>query len=183
MNTQTQDTQNMFNRKTDELLIPPWLFDQRKHVTMRLPFSSKNEKYCAYFINKLFSFTNGKVKFKVVWNTHKIQMLFSLKEEVYYLSYVIYKGICSCGEMRVGEIIRSCKILCDEHNDVNKNSEPAKHLARNIEHEFSWYIIARAPVNTLKRRILEAYFIKLIVLYLKEQLHNDVLMLFRKGVT
>ena len=82
MNTQTQDTQNMFNRKTDELLIPPWLFDQRKHVTMRLPFSSKNVKYCAYFINKLVSFTNGKVKFKVVWNTHKIQMLFSLKDEV-----------------------------------------------------------------------------------------------------
>ena len=58
-----------------------------------------------------------------------------------------------------------------------------KHLARNIEYEFSWYIFARAHVNTLSRRILEAYFIKLIVPYLNEQLDNNVLMLFRNGVT
>ena len=148
-----------------------------------MPFSSKNEKYCAYFINKLVSFTSGKVKFNVVWNTCKIQSLFPLKDKVQHLSCVIYKGICSCGETYVGETIRSCKIRCDEHNDVNKNSEPAKHLAGNIEHEFSWFILARAPVNTLKRRILEAYFIKLIAPSLNEQLDNDVLMLFRNGVT
>ena len=35
------------NRIKDELLIPPWLFDERKHVTIRLAYSSKNEKYCA----------------------------------------------------------------------------------------------------------------------------------------
>ena len=56
-------------------------------------------------------------------------------------------------------------------------------IARNIEHKFSWYILARAPVNTFKRRILEAYLIKLIVPSLNEQLDNDVLMLFRNGVT
>ena len=80
--------------------------------------------------------------------------------------------------------MRNCKIRWDEHNDVNKNSEPAKHLARNIEHEFSWYVLTRTLVNTLKRRvIMEAYFIKLIVPSLNEQLDNDVLMLFRNGVT
>ena len=66
---------------------------------------------------------------------------------------------------------------------MNKSSEPAKHLARNIDHEFSWYVLTRAPENTLKRRILEAYFIKLIAPSLNEQLDNDVLMLFRNGVT
>ena len=40
----------------------------------------------------------------------------------------------------------------DEHNDVNKNSEPVKYLARNIEHEFSWYVLTTAPVNTFKGR-------------------------------
>ena len=60
---------------------------------------------------------------------------------------VIYKGICSCGETYVGETIRYCEIKWDEHNDVNKNSESAKHLATNIEHEISWYILARAPEN------------------------------------
>ena len=85
--------------------------------------------------------------------------------------------------MYFGETIRNCKTRCEDHNDVNKNSEPAKHLARNIEHKFIWYILTRTPVNTLKRRILEAYFIKLIVPSLNEQLDNDVLMLFRNGVT
>ena len=37
----------MLIEKRDELLIPKWLFDERKHVTICLPFSSKNEKYCA----------------------------------------------------------------------------------------------------------------------------------------
>ena len=90
VNRMTQDTQNMLLRilsrilikKKDELLIPPWLFDERKHVSIRLLFSSKNENYCAYFINKLVSFTSGKVKFNVVWNTRKIQSSFSLKDRV-----------------------------------------------------------------------------------------------------
>ena len=67
-----ENTIKNFNIKKDEFLIPSWLFDERKHVTIRLPFSSKNEKYCAYFINKLVSFTSGKVKFNVVCNTRKI---------------------------------------------------------------------------------------------------------------
>ena len=161
----------------------PWLFDERKHVSIRLLFSSKNENYYAYFINKLVSFPSGKVTFNVVWTARKIQSLFSLKDRVQHLSCIIYKGICSCGGTYVGETIRNCKIRCDEHNDVNKNSESAKHLARNIEHEFSWYILGRAHVNTLKRRILGACFVKLIVPSLKEQLDNVVLMLFRNGVT
>ena len=82
----------------DELLKPPWLFDERKHVTIRFLFSSKNEKYCAYFITKIVSFTCGKFKFNVVWNTRKIQSLFSLKDKVWHLTCVIYKAICSCGE-------------------------------------------------------------------------------------
>ena len=98
-------------------------------------------------------------KFNFVWNTPKIQPLFWLRDKVQHLSCVIFKGICSCGERYFGEIIRNCKIRWDEHNDVNKSSEPAKHLARNIDHEFSWYALTRAPENTLKRRILEAYFI------------------------
>ena len=45
------------------------------------------------------------------------------------------------------------------------------------------FILARGPVSTLKRRSLEAYFIKLIATSPNEQLDNDVLMLFRNGVT
>ena len=52
-----------------------------------------------------------------------------------HLSCVIYKGICSYGETYIGETIRNCKIRWDEHDNVNTNSEHAKHLAKNIEHK------------------------------------------------
>ena len=102
VNTQGRDTQNMFlktlsrilAKKKDEFLAAPWLFDERKHVTMHLSFSSKNEKYCAYFTNKLVSFTSWKVKFNTVWNTCRIQLLFPIKENVQRVSCVICKGIC-----------------------------------------------------------------------------------------
>ena len=42
-----------------------------------------------------------KVKFSVVWNTHKIQSLFPLKDKVQHLSCVIYKGICLCGNIEL----------------------------------------------------------------------------------
>ena len=34
-----ENTIKIFNRKKDELLISPWLSDERKHVTIRLSFS------------------------------------------------------------------------------------------------------------------------------------------------
>ena len=104
-----------------------WLLDKRKQVIKWLLLSSKNEKYSAYFIGKLVSFTGGKVKFNAVWNTRKFSRYSHLK--VQHLCDVIYKGTCFCGETSVGETIRNCKIRWDEHDDVNKNFEPVKHLA------------------------------------------------------
>ena len=37
-----ESTIRNFNRKKDELLILPWLFDERKHVTVRFPRRMKN---------------------------------------------------------------------------------------------------------------------------------------------
>ena len=67
-----ENTIKSFNRKKDEPLIPPWLFDARKHVTVRVPFSSKNEKYRAYFINKLVSFTSS-----ILFGIHAKSSLYS----------------------------------------------------------------------------------------------------------
>lgn len=86
------------------------IFDESKHAAIHLPFSSKNIKYSAYFIKDLFSFTNGKVKFKLVQNTPKFQLLFPLKNKVQHLGSVIYKGICSCVERYVSETFKICKI-------------------------------------------------------------------------
>ena len=108
----------------------------------------------------------------VVQNTRKIQ----------HLSCVIKNGNCSCGEKHVGETIRDCKIRWDEHNDVHKNSESAKHLARRTEHELIWYVFTRAPKNTSKEEFWKHIFIKSIVPSFNKQLDNDVLMLFRNAM-
>ena len=76
-----EETIKNFNTKKDELVIPWWLFDEREQVAICLKFTSKNEKYIAYFINKLVSSTRGKAKFNVVRNKRKMQSLLPLKEK------------------------------------------------------------------------------------------------------
>ena len=58
---------------------------------------------------------------------------------------VLFIRLFVCVEIHVAETIRNYKIRWDEHNDVNKSSDPATHLARNNAHEFSWYVLTRAP--------------------------------------
>ena len=72
----------------------------------------------------------------------------------------------------------------NEHeNGTDKNSECAKHLHENDSQEFKWSILSLAPKIIFKRKILEAYFIKLLNPILNNQLHNDILTLFKNGVT
>ena len=87
------DTFFRFNEEKEELLIPKWLFDETKLVVIRLPFSPRNEKFSKCFISKLQTFTNGKFRFNIIWNTRKIQSLFNNKDKVKHLSCVIYKGV------------------------------------------------------------------------------------------
>ena len=56
----------------DNLIIPQWLFEERKAFTIHLPFSPSNESFMKTFISKLNYFTNEKCKFNVVWNTRKV---------------------------------------------------------------------------------------------------------------
>ena len=60
-----------FNQEKGNILIPEWLFDDRKKLLIRLPFAPANEKFVKSFINKLEIFTNYQVKFSIVWNTQK----------------------------------------------------------------------------------------------------------------
>ena len=47
--------------------------------------------------------------------------------------------------------------------------------------QVKFVLLATGPENILKRRILEAYFRKLIVQSLYKQLDNNILMLLRYG--
>ena len=49
-------------------------------------------------------------------------------------SHVIYKGKCNCGQTYIGETARNLKARVNEHSDVNKHSEPAKHIWKQPNH-------------------------------------------------
>ena len=67
------------SKEEEQLIIPEWLFDQRK-VLFKLPYCSSNEKYVKRFIDKIESFTNAKLKFIVLWSTRNRKSLFPLKD-------------------------------------------------------------------------------------------------------
>ena len=166
------------------MLIPKWLFDETKLVVIRLPFPPRNEKFSKRFISKLQTFTNGKVRLNNIWNTCKIQSLFTNKDKLQHLSCVIYKGVCSCGADYIGETICNVKIRWNEHESgIDKNSECFKHLQEHLSYSFQWSVLSIAPRNTFKRKILETYFTKLMVPSLNSQMNSNILTLFRNGIT
>ena len=140
------------------------LFDETKLVLIRLPFAPQNKKFSNLFISILKTFTNGKVRFHIIWNIRKIQSFFNNKDKAQHLSCAIYKGFCSCGEDFNGETIRNVKIRWNEHESgIDKNSECFKHFQEHLSHGFHWSVLSVAPRNTFKRKILEACFIKIMV--------------------
>ena len=148
-----------------------------------LPYCQQNEEDVKKFIKNLTVITKEKFQFIVLWTTSAIQSLFTVKDKVCHISCVIYQGICSCGATYIGETVRNASIRWSEHNNINGNSEPAKHIAANTTHVFSWNVISVAPKNAHKRKLLEAMIIRLHNPSLNEQLETKSLILFRNGVT
>ena len=113
-----------------------------------------------------------------------MQSLFNNKDKVQHLSCAIYKGVCSCGADYIGETICNVKIRWNVHESgIDKNSECFKHLQEHLSHEFQWSVLSIVPRNTLKWKMLEAYFIKMMVPSLNSRMNSDVLTLFRNGIT
>ena len=99
------------------------------------------------------------------------------------MSCVIYEGKCSCGRRYIGETTRNSDIRWSEHVSTTGKSEPAKHLADNKSNMFTWKVLASAPLNFHKRKILEAFFITKLKPDLNDQIEHHALSLFRHGVT
>ena len=55
-----------FERGKEEMIIPEWLFDERKTFSVRFPYSPVNEKFNKVFMRKGEDFTNGKVKVIII---------------------------------------------------------------------------------------------------------------------
>ena len=64
------------------MIIPEWLFDERKAFSVRFPYSPVNEKFSKAFLRKVENFTNDEVKVIIILNTWKIQSLFNNKDKV-----------------------------------------------------------------------------------------------------
>ena len=51
-----------------------------------------------------------------------------MKDKESHISSVVYEGKCNYGKNYIGETGRNVTVRWDEHSDIGKNSEPAKHL-------------------------------------------------------
>ena len=168
----------------EEYLIPPNLFTEKKEfILVELPFCESNENVSKRFISKIHEFTENKYEVAIKWITKKVRSLFSLKDKNPYPSCQIYEGVCICGENYIGETIRNVDIRWREHQDLRKDSEPAKHLGENPQHSFTWKTLMPASKNFRQRKNLEACLIAVKGPSLNNQLDTKKLNLFRNGVT
>ena len=79
--------------------------------------------------------------------------------------------------------MRNSEIRWNEHSTgKDKNLDYVKHLNDHFDHECQWFVLSCASKNCLKRKILEAYYIKTCQPSLNNQMNSDVLNLFRNGV-
>ena len=136
---------------------------------------SKNLK-----IKKSKSKIKQKYSFVIIPKKRNIRSLFNLKNKTSHVSSVVYEGKCNCDKNYIGERGRNVTIRWDEHSDIEKNSEPAKHIKQFAEHRFNLKILRRVPNKVRQRKIHEAYYVMCLRPTLNNQLELTTLILFRK---
>ena len=103
-----------------------------------------------------------------------------LKDKITHPSHVVYQGKCTCGQTCIGETACNLEVRVNEHSDVNKQSEPAKHISKHPNHKFTWEVLTTAHL-WLKRGIKEAFYIAHSRPELNKQVQALDLSLFPKG--
>ena len=67
--------------------------------------------------------------------------------------------MCACKENYIGETKRNVKIRWEEHSDINKISQPSRHIKSNPTHVFTWKVLMTVPINDRVMKNLEASFV------------------------
>ena len=134
-------------------------------------------------IFKLEEYTNYKIKFRHSWRTRKLRSFFLLKNPIVRKADVTYKGTCICKEFDTGETKRNSEARWNEHYSLKKSSEVGYHLLVNHDDNISWPIIAMAPAQTFKRKILEVFYINKLKPTLNSQKDIKIIQFFRNGIT
>ena len=178
---------NNFQEKsedTDDYIISHGFFDvPKKVVLVDIPYCPKNEEFSKRFMIKFDVFTDNKYDIRIKCITKKVKHLFKLKSRNCHPSCVIYAGVCSSQESYIGEAARNVEIRWQEHEDTQKDSEPAKHLKNNPFHSFTWKVLLPASSVIRIRQNTEASIIALKRPSLNERVESKKLSLFRNGVT
>ena len=166
-----------------ELIIPDFLFSEpKKFILVEIPYCISNENTVKRVLGKLQSFVHHKFDNAVKWSIKKIRSLFRLRVKNPHPACKIYEGICSCSANYIGETKRNVETRWNEHENPNKDSEPAKHLRKfpilnSIGKYFSRHL------QTKLRKILKSSMIALKQPSLNEQLDFDQLISFRNSIT
>ena len=129
----------------ESFIIPPSLFEITKHfIFIEMSFCELSEIKSKHLLKKFHKFTSSSFRMVIKWKIKNIQSLFPLNDKNDYKSCVIYKGDCSCGSTYIGETKRNAEVRLNEHNNLNKSSEPSKHLRSNVNHYFTLAVISNA---------------------------------------
>ena len=94
-----------------------------------------------------------------------------------------YAVLCFCQESYIGETVRKVEIRWREHEDTQKQTEPAKHLKNNSTRLFTGKVLLPALSIKRIRPNMESSIIALKGPSFNEQVVSKKFSLFRNGVT
>ena len=108
--------------------------------------------------------------------------LFRLKSKNCHPACAISEGVCTCKENYVSETKRNVETWWEEHSNINKISEPSRHLKSNPIHAFTWKVLMTAPISDRVRKNLDTSFVALSRPSVNEQIDSKKLIIFLNGV-
>ena len=111
-----------------------------------------------------------------------MQTLFHLKDKKLYPTCKIYYGVCECEENITSAKQKETTTRWSEHDNPNKDSEPARYLNKLINHVFSCKILCHTSKKFDICKNQELIFIALVKPSLNEQKNFECLILFRNGI-
>ena len=102
--------------------MPDLLLEERSKVLFKLrcplaAFCPSNEHNVKRLIDRIESFTGGKIMLIVLWSTRNIKSVFPIKDKVAHPNCVIYEGQYSCKLSFIGETKRNNEVRWREHED------------------------------------------------------------------